>query len=476
MKKKEKKYGLFKAIMVFILIAIVLSWLIPNGSYEGEYITEGLMSRVGINDLAWLFYYGAYFALDKIMLLLIVGGLYGVLVKLEAYERIVSGIAKALDKHKKLFVVIISVIITLLTSILTNCFVLLVFIPFIIAILNRMKLDKMTIMAVTFGSILIGTLGATYGTEGIQYLNQYMLVGTQSEGELINAAVLIRFGILGIALVLFNFFTITHMNKKEKNMESTDMFLVEDIKDTKKRSTIPLIIIGLFTFILIILGYVAWNTNFGIGIFDTFHETLTNLKIGNQFYIIRDILGTNMGAFGDWDLFSIGSIVFLLTILIGVCYRVSFNEFLENFVAGAKKMLYPILCTLAAFILMVVVYMSPYIATIINKLLTLTDGFNLATMTLSTFILNIFHTDLGYTGYIIGNFLVSEYVDYVNPIYVMLVSTYGFVQLFIPTSIVLGIGLTSLNVKYSDWLKYIFKFLIGMFICLMIIFILMTII
>ena len=125
---------------------------------------------------------------------------------------------------------------------------------------------------------------------------------------------------------------------------------------------------------------------------------------------------------------------------------------------------------------MITVYMSPYIATILNKILSLTDGFNLATMMLSTLILNIFHTDLGYTGYIMGAYLTTEYVDYINPIYVMLTSLYGFVQLFIPTSILLGVGLTSLNVKYKDWLKFIFKFLIGMFICLLVVFILMTLI
>ena len=97
-------------------------------------------------------------------------------------------------------------------------------------------------------------------------------------------------------------------------------------------------------------------------------------------------------------------------------------------------------------------------------------------MTLSSLLLNIFHTDLGFTGYIVGAHYVVEYADYINPIYVMLTSLYGFVQFFIPTSILLGVGLTSLDVKYTDWLKYIWKFLVGMIIVLLVIFILMAVI
>ena len=141
-----------------------------------------------------------------------------------------------------------------------------------------------------------------------------------------------------------------------------------------------------------------------------------------------------------------------------------------------KKVLKPIACVVAAWVLMVIVYLSPYVATIIGKILGLTDGFNLATMTLSGLITNIFHTDLGFSGYILSSHLVAEYADHIKPIYIMLVSLYGFVQFFIPTSAILGIGVTSLNVKYKDWLKYIWKFVLGMFVCLIVIFALLTII
>ena len=120
--------------------------------------------------------------------------------------------------------------------------------------------------------------------------------------------------------------------------------------------------------------------------------------------------------------------------------------------------------------------MSPYVTTIIDKVLSFTDGFNIATMTLSSLIANIFHTDLGFTGYIMASYLAVEYVDYINPVYIMFTSLYGLVQFFIPTSALLGVGLTALNVQYKDWLKHIWRFVLGMFVCLLILFIVLAII
>ena len=49
-----KKNDLLKSIGICFLIFIVLSWIIPTGSYStGEYV-KGLTSTIGITDL---FYY-----------------------------------------------------------------------------------------------------------------------------------------------------------------------------------------------------------------------------------------------------------------------------------------------------------------------------------------------------------------------------------------------------------------------------------
>ena len=492
MKKKERKFGLLKIVLIMLAVAFVLSWIIPSGSYSSTDFTDLGVLRLGIYDIASTIYYAISFGLDKIVLLFAIGAFYAVLTRTEGYERIVSGIAKKMNK--KVAVVLFSIIIAVLTSLLTQTFVVLIFVPFIISILNRMKLDKMTILATTFGSILIGIMGATYGTDGVSGLNIYL--GYSSSTPNVFPGLWVRAGILAIGLVLFNFFTLLHMSKVSKDALSTDLFEVEVPEECaqKRKKVIPILVIGILIFALVILGFVNWKANFGIEVFDDFHEYVTQeisiegaSESADDFFVFRDLLGIQNGALGEWDLFMITSVLLIFTVILAVCYRIKMNELIDSFKRGIKKFLVPSLCIVGAYALMILVYhpsyaQSSYIATIVNRLLTLTDGFNIATMTLSSLLLNIFHTDLGFTGYVFGNiqysgnFLVTEYADYINPVYTMLTSLYGFVQFFIPTSIILGIGLVSLNVNYKDWLKYIWKFLIGMFICLLIIFILMSII
>lgn len=474
MKKEEKKYGLLKVILLFVLVAIFLSWLLPYGQFSGtEYVSEGILARIGINNLSELIYYAFQFALDKIVILLVIAGFYGVIAKTKAYDNITSSIAKKLS-NKKIAVVLFSVILAVMASILTQTFVILIFVPFIISIMNKMKLDKITIIATTFGSMLVGILGATYGTEGL------MLVAKgnyfTAEGFDPNNTILIRAGILLIGLVLFNFFIISHMSKKDKDNESVEMFPIVEV-DEKKKSYVPIICIGVILLVLAILGFVNWN-GFNITIFDDFHKLITEeIKIGEDFYIFKSILGTNFGAFGTWDIFTISSLLFIFTILIGVCYRFKFSEFIDGFIEGCKKVIKPCIVMMAAYLVMGIVYMSPYLPNIVNKLLGLTEGFNVATSSLALLISNIMCSNLDFVGYLgIFSHMAAEYPNYMNALYVMISSITGLAMIFAPTSLMLVVGLTSLDVKYKDWLKFVWKFLLGIVICLLVIFILMTMI
>ncbi len=478
MKKKEGKYGLLKGVLIFFAILVVFSWLIPNGTFGSSGLVSDGMARIGLNDISWVIYYAlTYLVIDKALFLLVIGGLYGVLIKSGVYARVVDGLAKCFSKNKELTVILTSVIIALFTSVLSSVFAVIIFIPLIVSVLNKMKLDKITIFSATFGSILVGILGATLGTEGIGYLSSYFAVEGQSAHDVIYATIIARAGVLVVALALFNFFTINRM-RSVKAAEETEIFVIEEDKNMKKRSLIPFIVIGVLIFALVILGFVDWNNSFLVDTFDNFHNTLLSTKIGSDFYVISDLLGEDILGFGHWseDLLTVTPILLLFTIILGLCYRLKFNEFIEAFINGAKRMIKPCLCIFGAFTVMIVVYKSPYMATIADKILNLTEGFNLITMIITAFIMNIVHADLGLTGYTLGGYFIAQYADYINPIFVIFTTIFGLVQFFIPTSVVMGIGLTALNVKYSDWLKHIWKFLVGMFICLLVIFILLTII
>ena len=90
MKKKEKKYGLLKGVLILVALAFVLSWVIPTGGYTSSGYASAGMARLGIYDIAYTVYYALSFAVDKIVILLAIGAFYGVLTKTQAYERIVN--------------------------------------------------------------------------------------------------------------------------------------------------------------------------------------------------------------------------------------------------------------------------------------------------------------------------------------------------------------------------------------------------
>ena len=71
MKKKESKYGLLKAVLVMLVLAFVLSWIIPSGAYSSSGFSELGVLRLGIHDIATSIYYGISIGLDKIVLLLV---------------------------------------------------------------------------------------------------------------------------------------------------------------------------------------------------------------------------------------------------------------------------------------------------------------------------------------------------------------------------------------------------------------------
>ena len=51
---------------------------------------------------------------------------------------------------------------------------------------------------------------------------------------------------------------------------------------------------------------------------------------------------------------------------------------------------------------------------------------------------------------------------------------YGIVQIFMPTSMILVTGLALTKVSYKEWFKYIWLFVVGMIIILLVLFTVVT--
>lgn len=568
MKKFWEKHSLGKIISILLVLSLILSWIIPAGSFNGAEFVEQGVSRIGLADVGNMLYYVIAMAIDKILFLLALGAFYGILTKIPAYQKLVTSIAKKLKGKEILFTVLISLFLTVFTSFSSSVYASLIFVPFIINILASMKLDKMTVLASTFGSILIGILGATFGTEGLYWLNYYL--ANNASVDFISNDILYRVLILLVGILLFNFFTITHMKKvqkSKKNELAEDLYEVSEVKDKVK--IWPVIIILSFIALFTILGFIRWNDNFGIEIFDKFHEWLTGLTIGKDATIFSYILGSSAAALGssDFSLFTMISILILFGLILAIMSRFDFEKLISSIGEGIKKIGKPVLVLSMAYVIFTVFYLSPMMNNIVNTLMPVdgkpninidyngsgiayfnidtdedgkadknlvntgdnckincdtnndgypdknldfdgngkvdendenimdtfsgksttnldTDGdglpdvnvdtdFSIAGATIASFIASIFHMDLNYTAYSLSGYMVSGFGSAISVLFIILLTMYGFAQLIVPTSAILIIGLTYTKVDYKEWIKYIWKFLVGMLVCLLVVYLLM---
>lgn len=460
-----------KSLFVFIFAAVIASWLFPYGYFQGANFVEYEYRRIGIVDLGYAIYYSIQFTMDKIVLLLVAGGFYGVLAKVTGYQKLIEGIAKKLSKNLILTSVCTSILLFVLTSLFNQTFVVLLFIPFFISVLTKMNMDKISVFAITFGSVLVGILGATYGTDSLitynYYTNQNLTFGLNY-----------RFIIAAIALVVYNFLLVVHIKNtnKKKNQEElvADPFLVENTK--KKVGTLPAIIVLAIVAIVAIIGYISWQNNWNIEVFAKFHDWLIKLDpFDNSFNIFSYILGVNAEALGSIKyVFGISSLLLVSSALIAFLYKMKLNEYIESFYEGIKVISKPIVYIILVYVLFGMCYLTPFIPTLTNWILNLVKGFNPFLTSLVAFIVSAFHSDLGYSAYTVGGMLSQAYADNAEIANTLFTAIYGLVQLFMPSSVILAIGLSLMKVDYKEWLKYIWMFVVGMLVILLVFFAVLT--
>ena len=457
----------FKIVFLVLLVTFVLSWLIPIGTYSGGVFSSTGMGRLGLFDIGASGAYAGNFFLQQLFFLLFLGIFYGILSNVSGYKAMVSKIASKFEGKEKVFVIASSFLITLLTSFLTQTYVVLFFVPLVVSIAGRLKLDKITTFLCSFGSILLGVLGATFGSEGfvyfINYLSMYQTVDVLTE-------IGIRFGVLAFSFVVYHFFTLQHMSKamskKNKDEEIVDLYAVDEDKN-KNVKIWPMSLFFVVIFCFVVLGYINWNA-FEITIFDEFHTWLTELSVG-KYTIISYILGNTAKAFGTWDLYSISIVLLVVLFLSTLIYKIKFDDVLDFAIEGLKKIAKPAFLMMLVSCVFVFVYWSPFTITISNWFIGMTEEFNPFITSIVAAINSFFHLDFGYTGYVLGSVL-SAYGDSFHLAMVIFVAMNGLVLLVAPTSAFLMIGLSYLDIPYKQWIKHIWKVALLLLVFLLILF------
>ena len=497
----KKKYGLFKVLSVLLVLIIFATYLIDS--------RQGTKIYLALGDVFFNYLQSFNYFFDTALFIMVVGGFYGVLNKIPAYKEMVKGIANKMEDKSKLFVIIMTIVFALVSTLTGLNVILLLVVPMVVSIVLLLGYDKLVALSTTIGGIIIGLVSGIFLTVkdpasyySVSYTTIDKLVGLNSHyANIIPKVVLL---VLGLGLLIW--YMLSHIKKEGKKntyeLSKSDALFVE-VKDktgkkvkeenTKKVMKCPLYVVFGLLFVLLVLGYLPWVDLFEVEVFNDFHNWLLGLKIGD-YEIVRNlgftILSTGngsidlfevYGAFGAWAGFGnymmAMIVVVIFTFILMLVYRVKFDDAMDGFMYGVKKMLLAVLTVVMAYSILICSYNHGFVETLINMA---SDKFgdNAIVHSLVTMLGSVINVDLYYTANGIFTSIASTLSGSANlSVYaLMFQSLYGLVQVIGPTSILLIVGLSYLEVPYKSWLKYIWRFVVELLIVILVVLMIVSLI
>lgn len=540
-----KKYNLFKVLVITVVIAWLLTLIIPGSyvDYSGG-ITKSAISGVGIFGLLSNLNISISYFNGIAIFLIAVACFYAVLNKTESYEKFIKGVTKKFEGKQSLLVILTTIIYGVLSIFLNDFLLLILFVPFIYKVMEKLEIDKKIALASTLVSALIGSMCSIYNSTLFSVfslkINTLLLVKVilfvlsisvllaiitprkvakkkvskkeetkktavkketlkvKKVNKILYLVLTLLFGTFGInkfyagkikSGVLSLVFCWTLIPTVLSIAEFITLLTEKSDKDGKieaistRRNNVSFAVL-LVLFVLFVIGSsIPWEAVINkLTIFTDFNTWLTKIKIGN-YNIFSNIIGSPVIAdatygsttgviavFGTWQLTDIAILLFVLTAVIAIASNMKFDNFVSTVTNGIKNILPVAITAMLISIVLVIIVTTGINITIVNAILTITKGFNIATSTIATLIGSLLTSDFYYllstSGSVFTTVITNK--DYYGVIAFIIQTIYNFAMIFAPTSVGLVIGLYYLNIPYNKWLKFIWKLLLALFIIIII--------
>lgn len=457
-----KKNGILKALGILFLIYVVISWLIPTGYYNNGEFTTGTIEPLGLFDIIKypiINLTSSVFILYAICFLFI-GGLYGVMKKTGLYSKLVDNVCSKMKGNEELFLIIITFVLALLSSLTALTLPLFVLVPLISGILLVMGYNKLTALLATVGAILTGNMASTYGFNVSGYIHYFY--GTEMNNGILFKIILFALLVGGLILFILILNKNTKLKKPTKE-ELKEILFYEEIKNNKTK-TIGSIIVLVISFILVIIGMYNWFYSFEIDVFNNFHTAIGEVKY-NNLSILTYIIG-GLGNIGYWNNYEFTAILLIVTFIIGKLGKLKVSEIVDSFIDGMKTMLPVAVFAMFANIIFLCVNSSStgtiFYSTICNFFFNLSDKLQVLSAFVTSLIGGLLYNDFPYMINIVSTQIMDTYSNLTLVSFIQY-SIHGLVQLVAPTSILLVAGLTYFDIPYKDYLKSVWKFILVSF-------------
>lgn len=463
-----KKHNLFKILMMCFFAYVILTWLIPTGSYSNGELQLGSVTPLGLFDLfrspltviANFVHYG--------MIVLAIGGLYGVMNKTGVYGKMVDSVVKAFKGKEVVFLSVVVAVISLLTSVFGLNFLMFSLMPLVVSILMEMNFSKLNSLLAAVGPIFIGTMASTFNLEVSGY-QQYFL------GIKLGTNVIISFIFLAVLVAALVFYILkTQKVPAKKSVKSETRkakkevkAVVEEVKENiplltkgnKKKSVLPLAIIFALGFVVLLVGMFNWGYIFNVDVFNKLHTSISDVDI-NGFAIISNFIGST-SALGLWDTYSLVIILVMESVLLGWLYNLKLDEIIDGFLDGLKAMVKPAFYVILASVVMMAVLTasSNIVVPITHWIMKLGNGFNVFTSMLSAVVSSLFFNDYTQALYVASPVMQATMAQNMLPVSAFIYQVIQGISFFVlPTSALLVGGLVYLDIPFKEWIKHIWKF------------------
>ena len=460
-----KKNNLLKAIFIAFIFVVVLTWIIPNGTFtETEFTNNGTMP-VGIINLFRLPIMTMQTFVQYTLVFLCIGALYGVLNKTGVYDNVVKSIAKKWKGKEKTLLIIISIAFALIGSLTGLSMVAFIVIPFVAAILLSAGYDKMSSMLATVGSLLVGEAASLFGFNSVGYIINIFNITMTHE-------IITRIILFVLLTGLYLFFVV---KKSKIGTENADRSIPLFSSDQENgRSSMPFIITSIVFIIIVFIGSYNWYYGWNISLFNNLDSKISSIQI-HGYPILANILN-GISALGYWGNYEIAVAIIIFTFLIGWLYNVKLSDILDGIKKGVKEILpvafYATICNIIFSIMLA--NTGTIYNTLLNYFAGIKDSFNIPVLSLISLTGSVFYNDFYYLLYSAANVISSYEAVYHSVTGVLMSGIFGIMMMFLPTSIVLVAGLKYFNISYTEWLKNIWKYLLEALFILMLVVIIVT--
>jgi uncharacterized ion transporter superfamily protein YfcC len=257
---------------------------------------------------------------------------------------------------------------------------------------------------------------------------------------------------------------------KSNAAKATKVKVVKNV-DSKSKSELvwPVYLILGLVVLIVFLGSVDWAGMFGTNWFATLSEKLSEFAIGD-FNIYDKIFG-GIAPFGTWTdaftRFNYYSIFLIIaSIALILVYKIKWDEAFDKMIDGAKDYFKLAMLLMLASSMFVFAYYYGLLSFVNDWFLGLTEEFNVVTAGITSIVNSTLYVNYYfYSGTLLSTFM-TKFTDPTlhSLMNVMVVNLYGLTMLVAPTSLLMLASLWITDIDYKSWIKFIWKFVLALFV------------